>query len=151
MPAPPKQFNGGGGLYSTTDDYIRFTQMILRQGRGPKNEQILAPKSVELMSANQIGAVNVQKLISTDHNVSDDVEMHPGAQDKYTFGFLLNPQPYAGGRSAGSLAWAGIENTFYWIDPHRSLCAVLMMQFFPFVDKEAVGMLGDFERAVYAV
>jgi hypothetical protein len=43
-----------------------------------------------------------------------------------------------------------VDNTFYWIDPHRGLSAVLMMQFLPFVDKEAVGMLGDFERAAYA-
>ena len=62
----------------------------------------------------------------------------------------MNPIAYAGGRSAGSLAWAGINNTFYWIDPKRSLCAVVMMQFLPFVDREAVGLLSDFEHAVYA-
>jgi len=65
-------------------------------------------------------------------------------------GFLINTTAYQGGRSAGSLAWAGIFNTFYWIDPKRSRCAVLMMQFLPFVDKDAVGLLGDFERAVYS-
>ena len=64
-------------------------------------------------------------------------------------GFLLNPEPHEGGRSEGSLAWAGINNTFYWIDPKLDRCAVIMMQFLPFVDKEAVGMLNDFERAVY--
>jgi methyl acetate hydrolase len=69
--------------------------------------------------------------------------------DKYTCGFLFNQTAYSGGRSAGSLAWAGIENTFYWIDPRRDVCAVIMMQYFPFVDKEAVGLLGDFERSVY--
>ena len=51
---------------------------------------------------------------------------------------------------AGSLAWAGIFNTFFWIDPKQSTCAVLMMQFLPFVDPEAMGLLGDFERAVYS-
>jgi CubicO group peptidase (beta-lactamase class C family) len=62
----------------------------------------------------------------------------------------MNTDPYQGGRSAGSLAWAGLFNTFYWIDPKQNLCAVILMQFLPFVDREAVGMLGDFERAVYA-
>ena len=57
---------------------------------------------------------------------------------------------YPGGRSAGSLAWAGVYNTFYWIDPPRGICAVIMMQFLPFVDEEAVGLLGEFERSVYA-
>jgi hypothetical protein len=47
------------------------------------------------------------------------------------------------------LAWAGLYNTFFWIDPKRGVCATLLMQFLPFVDRDAVGLLGDFERAVY--
>ena len=70
--------------------------------------------------------------------------------DKWGLGFLINTAAYDKGRSAGSLAWAGIDNTFYWIDPQRGICATIMMQYLPFVDKEAVGLLGDFERAVYA-
>jgi methyl acetate hydrolase len=62
----------------------------------------------------------------------------------------MNPDGYNGGRSAHSLAWAGINNTYYWIDGHRKICAVIMMHFLPFADREAVGLLGDFERAVYA-
>jgi methyl acetate hydrolase len=58
---------------------------------------------------------------------------------------------YKEGRSAGSLAWAGIDNTFYWIDPTRQICATIMMQFLPFVDAQAVDLLRDFERAVYTV
>ena len=81
---------------------------------------------------------------------SSEVLFHPGFTDGFGLGFLINSVAYEGGRSAGSLAWAGIDNTFYWIDPRRGICAVLMMQFLPFVDKEAVGVLGDFERAVYA-
>ena len=150
VPMPPKVFNGGGGLFSTAPDYIRFTQMILRKGKSASGRQILAPKTVEMMSANQIGSVGVEKLHSTSPEVSADVDLHPGAVDKYTFGFLMNPTAYPGGRSAGSLAWAGIDNTFYWIDPRRGITAVIMMQFLPFVDPQAVGMLGDFEKAVYA-
>jgi len=150
QPGVPKTFGGGGGLYSTVNDYVRFTQMILRKGRGPDGEEILKPKTVELMTANQIGPLAVEELKPTDLSVSAPVNMHPGAVDKYTFGFLMNPAAYAGGRSAGSLAWAGIDNTFYWIDPHRKLTAVIMMQFLPFVDPAAVAMLGDFEKAVYA-
>ena len=150
MPAPPKAYNGGGGLFSTVGDYTRFMQMILRKGRGPGKEQILQPKTVELMSANQTGNSQAGKLKSFRPAISADVDLHPGASDRYTYGFLLNQTAYEGGRSAGSLAWAGIDNTFYWIDPHKGMCAVIMMQFLPFVDKEAVGLLGDFERAVYA-
>jgi len=150
LPAPPKFFNGGGGLSSTAGDYVRFMQMILRHGRGAGKEQILRPKTVDLMSTNQIGELGAGKLKTFRPSISDDVDLHPGATDKWGFGFLINTTPYEGGRSTGSLAWAGVENTFYWIDPRSGICAVIMMQFFPFVDKEAVGMLRDFESAVYA-
>jgi methyl acetate hydrolase len=145
VPVPPKAFNGGGGLFSTAPDYVLFMQMILHHGRG-----ILQPKTVAMMTTNQIGDVSAGKLKTFRPAISSDVDFHPGVTDGFTYGFLINKTAYQGGRSAGSLAWAGVENTFYWIDPRRSLCAVVMMQFFPFVDSQAVGLLGDFEKAVYA-
>ena len=153
-PAPPAMPTGGGGLYSTAPDYIRFTQMILGKGsvrfENGREVRILKPETVAQMSRNQIGSLGAVKLRSFQPDDSADVDLHPGAQDKWGLGFLINPVAYNGGRSAGSLAWAGSKNTFYWIDPHRNLAAVILMQFLPFVDKEAVGMLGDFERSVYA-
>jgi len=150
LPAAPREFNGGGGLYSTAPDYIKFTQMILRYGQGGVRDEILKAKSVEMMSMNQIGGLSAGKLKTFAPNVSSDVDVHPGAIDKWGLGFLINETAYPGGRTAGSLAWAGVYNTFYWIDPARGISGVIMMQFLPFVDKEAVGLLGDFERAVYA-
>lgn len=149
-PSPPKEFNGGGGLFSTTGDYTRFMQMILRKGRGANGTRILQSKTVESMEINQIGAATAGKMKTQLPDRSSDVDIQPGSSEKWGLGFLINTTPYAGGRSAKSLAWAGIFNTFYWIDPKRSLCAVLMMQFLPFVDKQAIGLLGDFERAVYS-
>ena len=149
-PPVPKEFNGGGGLFSTTGDYTRFMQMILGKGRGVNGVRILQPKTVESMEVNQIGAATAGKMRTQRPDMSADVDIQPGSSEKWGLGFLINTTPYPGGRSAGSLAWAGIYNTFYWIDPKRSLCAVLMMQFLPFVDQEAVGLLGDFERAVYS-
>lgn len=150
LPKPPKEFNGGGGLYSTAGDYVRFMQMILGKGRGRNGAQILSAKTVAEMETNQIGAATAGKMKSYRPEISSDVDMQPGATEKWGFGFLINTAPYAGGRSAGSLAWAGLRNTFFWIDPRRNFCAVLLMQYLPFVDREAVGLLGDFERAVYA-
>jgi methyl acetate hydrolase len=149
-PTPPKEFNGGGGLYSTAVDYVRFMQMILRRGRGNGKDRILRASTVGIMSRNQIGGLSAGKLKTVRPAVSADVDFHPGHIDKFGFGFLINPDAYDGGRSAGSLAWAGVENTFYWIDPKRQLCAVLMMHFLPFADKEAIALLGEFERGVYA-
>jgi CubicO group peptidase (beta-lactamase class C family) len=78
------------------------------------------------------------------------VDIQPGFTEKWGLGFLINTTAYTGGRAAGSLAWAGIYNTFYWIDTRSGICCVLLMQFLPFVDQEAVGLLNDFERSVYA-
>jgi methyl acetate hydrolase len=150
MPVPPKAYNGGGGLFSTAPDYVAFMQMILHKGRGPNNAPILQPKTVAMMTASQTGDLTAGRLKTFRPTISSDVDFHPGASDGYTYGFLINKTAYPGGRSAGSLAWAGVENTFYWIDPRRSVCAVIMMQFFPFVDSQAVGLLSDFEKAVYA-
>jgi CubicO group peptidase (beta-lactamase class C family) len=150
QPAPPKAYNGGGGLYSTAADYVRFMQMILNQGVGPGGQRLLEAKTVSMMASNQTGSLQAGKMGSFQPNVSSDVDFHKGESDRYTFGFLLNQKAYPGGRSAGSLAWAGIDNTYYWIDPAKKVCGVLMMQFLPFADKEAVSVLGEFERAVYA-
>jgi CubicO group peptidase (beta-lactamase class C family) len=150
LPAAPPAFNGGGGLYSTCGDYVKFMQMILRRGRSATGEQILKPQTVAMMSSNQIADLGAGRLKTFQPARSSDVDLHPGAVDKWGLGFLINTEAYPGGRSAGSLAWAGISNTFYWIDPKRGMCATIMMQFLPFVDKEAVGLLSDFERAVYS-
>jgi CubicO group peptidase (beta-lactamase class C family) len=150
LPPAPGSFNGGGGLFSTCTDYVKFMQMILRRGEGPHGARILEAATVGMMSSNQIGDLGAGRLKTARPNITEDVDLHAGFTDKWTYGFLTNPAPYPGGRSAGSLAWAGIENTFYWIDPKRSLCAVVMMQFYPFVDREAVGLLSDFEKAVYS-
>lgn len=149
LPARPATFNGGGGLYSTAGDYVRFMQMILNRGRGANNVQILKSATIESMMKNQIGELSAGKMKSFEPEVSADVDLQPGQTQKWGLGFLINTAPYLGGRSAGSLAWAGISNTFYWIDPKRRRCAVLMMQYLPFCDKEAIGLLSDFERAVY--
>ena len=148
-PVPPTSFNGGGGLLSTTADYLQFTRMILNHGVSAEKRRILQAKSVAMMMANQTGELGAGKMKSYRTERSVDVDFHPGVDDRFTFGFLLNTRAYDGGRSAGSLAWAGLYNTFYWIDPKRSMCAVIMMQFLPFCDAAAMGMLRDFERAVY--
>jgi CubicO group peptidase (beta-lactamase class C family) len=149
LPSTPRSFNGGGGLYSTAGDYVRFMQMILSDGRGPNNVQILRPATIEHMRTNQIGQLTAGKMKSCKPEVSADVDMPPGQTGKWGLGFLINTKPYPGGRAAGSLAWAGIHNTFFWIDTQRRRCGVLMMQYLPFVEEQAIGLLGDFERAAY--
>jgi methyl acetate hydrolase len=149
QPAAPKAFFGGSGLFSTAGDYTRFMQMILRRGRTADNQPILQPKSVEMMSTNQIGRISAGKMNKFPPDPPQDIRFHPGAVDGFGLGFLINATAYEGGRSAGSLAWAGGYNTYYWMDPRQGICAILMMHFSPFFDDDAVAVLNDFERAVY--
>ena len=62
---------------------------------------------------------------------------------------MINAGPGPNGRSAGTLAWAGLFNTHYWIDPARRVIGVLMTQILPFGDPAAMQLYGQFERAVY--
>jgi len=149
QPAAPASFNGGGGLLSTAEDYIRFTQMILRRGLSANGIRILQARTVRAMASNQTGQLDAGKIRTTMPQRSRDVDFHPGETGRFGLGFLINPKAYDGGRSAGSLAWAGLLNTFYWIDPNRGISAVLLMNFLPFCDDAAMGMLRDFERSVY--
>jgi CubicO group peptidase (beta-lactamase class C family) len=150
LPQPPKAYNGGGGLYSTAPDYVRFMQMLLRRGKGADGAVILQPKTVNMMATIHTGNLSAGKLKTARPNISSDVDFHPGVKDGFGFGFLINSVAYKGGRSAGSMAWAGIANTYFWIDPRKDVAGVIMMQYLPFADKEAIAVLGDFERAVYA-
>ena len=84
-------------------DYVRFMQMILRKGRGVNNAVILQPKTVESMEVNQIGKATAGKMRSYRPNSSSDVDIQPGATEKWGLGFLINTTAYTGGRAAGSL------------------------------------------------
>lgn len=144
----PEFHMGGGGLYSTARDYIKFTQMILNKGRGNGN-QLLKPETVALMGQNHLGDLNVTKLVSADPTVSNDVELYPDMVKKWGLGFLINTDKTPEGRSAGSLAWAGLANTYYWIDPSRDIAGVILMQLFPFGDHKCLKAFADFERSIY--
>src|SRR5262249_15416033 len=108
----PEFHMGGGGLYSTAGDYIKFMQMILNKGNAGGN-QVLRPETVALMSQNNMGDLNVTKMISADP-LTNDVDLYPDQAKKWGLSFLINTAKTAEGRSAGSLAWAGLANTYFW-------------------------------------
>jgi len=146
---PMRFFSGGGGLYSTASDYLKFERMLLGGGK-LGNKRILQSETVDQMSRNQIGDLMLVELRSQIPQLAKDPIRIPGSLDKFGLGFGINTKPVEGGRSRGSLAWAGIFNTFFWIDPPRKTCAVIMMQILPFSDDAAYSVVEHFERAVYA-
>ncbi|MBV8775760.1 MAG: beta-lactamase family protein [Alphaproteobacteria bacterium] len=150
-PDPPwREFwSGGGGLYSTARDYALFLQMLLRQGRGAAGQTILRPQTVALMGQNQIGEIRAGILKTAAPARSNDVDFFPGMTCRWGLGYMLTPQPGPNGRSAGSVTWAGIFNTYYWLDPVKKIAGVYMAQILPFADGPAVRQYGEFEAAVY--
>jgi len=145
----PKSFSGGGGIYSTAPDYLTLIRMLLRGG-SVDGVRILRPETVALMDQNQIGRIEAGVLKTTVPALSNDVDFFPGVSLKWGFGHMINMQPIPDGRSAGSLTWAGLLNTYYWIDPGRRLAAVFMTQVLPFADKRALRVYRQFERGIYA-
>jgi CubicO group peptidase (beta-lactamase class C family) len=145
----PEFHMGGGGLYSTAADYIRFTQMILNKGRGNGN-QLLKPETVALMSQNNIGDLSMGKMTTALPVYTNDVDLYPDIVKKWGLSFLINTAKTPEGRSAGSLAWAGLANSYFWIDPARNIAGVILMQLLPFADAKALEAFAGFERGVYA-
>ena len=139
---------GGGGLSSTAHDYLRFTRALLNGGE-LDGARILSAGTVALMGQNHIGALGVPAQKTAIPERSDDFSFIADGRDKWGLGFLITADAVPGKRSAGSLSWGGINNTYYWLDPIRGITGVILTQFLPFADRKALALYDVFERAVY--
>lgn len=145
----PEFQQGGGGLYGTMLDYLRFTQMLLRRGV-LDDYHILGAATVEAMAQNHIGELDVQPLITAMPRYSNDVNFFPGIRQKWGLSFLINSKTSPEGRSKGSIGWAGLTNCFFWVDFRKDVTGVFMTQVFPFFDEPALAVFRAFEGAIYA-
>ncbi len=149
MPAPPTFHNGGGGLFSTATDYLRFTRMVLRGGE-LDGERVLSKASVDELGRNQTGDLRVTPFVTYSPGFSRGGELLGGVPKTWGLGYMRSEADAPTGRGAGSVAWAGLYNTYYWIDPRRAITGVLMTQVLPFLDPHVLALLDAFETAVYA-
>lgn len=148
LPQDPEFHMGGGGLYGTAGDYLSFCRMIMNDGT-LNGAQVLRKDTVALMAQNHIGALEIGVLKTAIPPLSNDVELFPGMSKKWGLSFLINTQPLPTGRSANSLAWAGLANTYFWIDRTKRVSGVFASQLLPFYDDTAIDLLGKFETEVY--
>jgi methyl acetate hydrolase len=149
MPAQKPEFwAGGGGLYSTGRDYLRFMRMVLAQGR-LDGVRLLRPETVAAMASNQTGDLEAGIMRTAMPERTNDFALFPGMRCQWGLGWMITPQPGPNGRSAGSLTWGGIFNSYYWIDPTKLVAGVILTQFLPFADPRALALSGGFERVVY--
>jgi methyl acetate hydrolase len=144
----PEFHMGGGGLYGTARDYLSFAQMILNKGSG-NGQQVLKPETVALMGENHIGELHMTGMKSAIAFATNDVDLYPDMPKKWGLSFMINTVKTPEGRSPGSLAWAGLANTYYWIDPARDIAGVILMQALPFGDGKCLDTFAAFERGVY--
>ena len=123
-------FSGGGGLWSTAEDYMQFAQMLVNSGQ-LNGKRLLGPRTVDLMSSNHVG------------------ELYSGVGQRLKgMGFGLTVEVVMDGVSAnrresnGSFGWDGAFGTHFWVDRKEQLAGLLMVQ-------ESNGQLmRDFENAV---
>ena len=148
MPQRPEFFMGGGALFSTPRNYMQFLQMLLHEGTF-NGARVLKPETVAMMRQNHIGELNVTTLKTAEPETSNDANLFPGMVQKWGLSFAINTEPGPAGRSAGSIAWAGLFNTYFWVDPVKHVTGVIMSQLLPFADAPVLKLFADFERGLY--
>lgn len=144
LPATSEWDAAGHGSYGTIQDYGRFVQAWLNDGAG-----VLKPETARLALRSHIGSIQLPELIkSAVPDLSNDVPGLPFPQS-WGLGFHLVLADIPGMRSSGTGDWAGVFNSYYWIDRARGVGGVLMTQLLPFFDLRVVETLIGFELAVY--
>jgi methyl acetate hydrolase len=135
---------GGGGMYGTIGDYMKFLGVWLNEGAG-----ILKPETVAWAARDGLDGLKVPPLPTVAPRLSGEINFFPGQSKSWAYSFLVNDEDAPTGRSAGSLAWGGLGNLYYWIDAKRGVAGFWAAQMFPFVDPAAVSAALAFETAIY--
>ncbi|MGD2122968.1 MAG: serine hydrolase domain-containing protein [Gemmatimonadota bacterium] len=144
----PGTVRGDGGLLSTAGDYARFMQMILNGGeRG--GVRVLSEESVAEMTRDQLDSLVVVEQPGAVPAWSRPFPLGAG-RDGFGLGFQIKKGREEGKRPPGSLSWAGIQNTHFWIDVENGIGIVLLLQVLPFYDEAAIHLLTEFERVLYS-
>jgi methyl acetate hydrolase len=152
LPANPDVHMGGGGLYATVGDYMRFIRMWLNDGqgeRGGEQGRVLKPETVRMAERNGLGDLKVAMLPGVIPALSNDAEFFPGLAKSWALTFMVNDEEAPTGRPAGSLGWAGLGNLYYWIDRRNGFGGFWATQILPFADPASFGGYIDFETAFY--
>jgi CubicO group peptidase (beta-lactamase class C family) len=145
LPPAPEWMAGGHGVACTAGDYGRFLGALLDDG-GP----ILRPETVDLMFTDSLGGIPLPDVIrSADPTLSNDIPSLPVRQS-WGLGLHLFLEDLEGMRRAGSGDWAGIFNTYYWIDRESGVAAGLLTQVLPFFDAQVVQLALGVEQALYS-
>lgn len=149
---PPEKsdfYSGGGNLVSTLSDYSSFLNMFLNQGKSSEG-RILQKTSVDLMLTSHTGELLMTSMQTSAPILSNDVDFFPDTDKSWGLGFMINNEDIENGRPKGSAGWAGLFNSYFWIDPKNKIAAVILMQMLPFAEEGCLKTLKDFEKSIYS-
>ncbi|EJN23640.1 penicillin-binding protein, beta-lactamase class C [Pseudomonas sp. GM78] len=148
LPPEPEVHMGGHGLFSTVKDYCLFIRAWLNDGQGDHG-RILKPETIRFAEKNGLDNLKIKALPCVNPTISHTAEFFPGMPKSWALSFMINEQDAPTGRPAGSLAWAGLANLFYWIDSKNGIGGFWATQILPFVDPVSTNAYLDFETAAY--
>lgn len=148
LPDDPEVLSGGHGLYATAPEYGRFLRMLLNGG-ALDGARILTTESMAALGTVQTGSRRAGALKSVDPTMSNDFDAYPDMLTGWGLATMITPEPSPDGRSAGSLAWGGLANTYYWADPAAGKAGLILTQLLPFADPETLALFAKLERGAY--
>jgi methyl acetate hydrolase len=148
LPQPPTMHMGGAGLYGSTGEYLKFIRMILNDGAGPQG-QVLRPETVAAMCQNGLGTLHSGAWQTASPPLANSGDFFPGLKKSWAYTFQVNDEETPTGRPAGALSWAGLANTYYWIDRKNGVGGMWCSQILPFLDIASYPGYVDFETTVY--
>jgi len=148
FPQPPEMDMGGGGLYTTVTEYMKFIRMLLNDGAG-KHGRVLQAATVQRMAQNGLGKLKSAGWTTSIPSLTNSGEFFPGLSKSWAYTFQVNDEQTPTGRPAGELMWAGLTNLYYWVDRKNGIGGMWGSQILPFQDVASYPGFVDFEAAVY--
>jgi CubicO group peptidase (beta-lactamase class C family) len=116
--------SGGGGLLSTAEDYMRFSQMLLNGGE-LDGERIIGSKTLEYMTQNHLAGIFGAAGL---HNPEELPGFARGTGFGLGFAVVEDPTATGGNSSEGEYYWGGAAGTIFWVDPEEELTGIVMIQ-----------------------
>ena len=148
LPQPPEMDMGGAGLYATIGEYMKFIRMVLNDGAGPAGRVVKA-ETVAQMASNGLGALTSGAWTTSNPALANSGDFFPGLRKSWSYTFQVLEEDAPTGRPAGALSWAGLANTYFWIDRKNGVGGMWGSQILPFQDIGSYPGFVEFETAVY--
>jgi CubicO group peptidase (beta-lactamase class C family) len=145
------EYSGGGGLYSSPNDFTKLLQCLLNDG-ALDNKRILKKKTILHMAKNQIG--NISLADAGKYFIPGlccNFEGIISASSKWGLAWLIDNEDRPYGRKAGTVLWGGILNTYFYIDYKSGVAASIYTQHLPFNHPETTRLLEKFSQVIYSL